>query len=506
MAEIIIFGGTTEGRELAEYGAGLGIRVLVSVVSDYGESLLENDPHLTVRKGAMGEAEMAELFVGEKPELVMDATHPHAVVVTEQVRRACRTAGADYVRVVREDPSEGEDAAEGEDPSSVILVHAPQEAAEVLRENDEPVLLTTGSKELEIFASAPHLEGRIFARVLPDSRVLASCEKLGISGRRLIAMQGPFSVEMNCALIESVGAGWLVTKESGSRGGYVQKLEAAKRCGIKTIVISRPKKEEGISLEAAKRMLDTMATSRMPQETEQPKSRETAVQAGAERSGKMRTLSLIGMGMGAGSQLTQEALCALKGSDAVLGARRMLEDVREWTAGKRTEALYLGAEIVRWLGDHPEYCRVAVIYSGDTGFHSGSTSLLRKMSDEMEGAGWEVTVYPGISTVSCLCARLKTSWEDLFLASAHGRSCDIAGLIESHRRVFLLLGGGETVGTLCRKLADAGYGDAKISAGIRLGYRDEQIMAGTAAELEGCETDGLAALIVERREETGDEG
>ena len=93
-----------------------------------------------------------------------------------------------------------------------------REAARAVNRNDRPVLLTTGSKELGIFLDGVRDPGRIFARVLPDSRVLAACEALGMPGSHVIAMQGPFSVEMNCALIRMTGAGWLVTKESGRPG------------------------------------------------------------------------------------------------------------------------------------------------------------------------------------------------------------------------------------------------------------------------------------------------
>lgn len=52
-------------------------------------------------------------------------------------------------------------------------------------QDGRPVLLTTGSKELEAFAGDPVLAERIFARVLPDSQVLKKCEDLGLHGAHI---------------------------------------------------------------------------------------------------------------------------------------------------------------------------------------------------------------------------------------------------------------------------------------------------------------------------------
>ena len=127
-----------------------------------------------------------------------------------------------------------------QDLAPVFVVDSVSEAAACLKQDSRPVLLTTGSKELEVFAGDPVLRERIFARVLPDSQVLKKCEDLGLHGAHIIAMQGPFSVELNYALLRTVQAGWLVTKEAGKRGGFAEKIEAARQCGVSVVVIRRP--------------------------------------------------------------------------------------------------------------------------------------------------------------------------------------------------------------------------------------------------------------------------
>jgi len=112
-----------------------------------------------------------------------------------------------------------------------------------------------------------------------------------------------------------------------------------------------------------------------------------------------------------------------------------------------------------------------------------------------------VTVFPGISTVSALCARLQTSWEDVCLASIHGRDEDVLALLAKHERVFLLLGGAHTLSGLCRRLVDGGYGEAWVRAGERLGYPEEIIRTGTARQLLDVESAALTAVLIENKKE-----
>lgn len=184
----------------------------------------------------------------------------------------------------------------------------------------------------------------------------------------------------------------------------------------------------------------------------------------------------------------------------IFGAKRMLADVEVLTKGKKVVACYRAEEILAWLEERRECRKAAVVYSGDTGFHSGSASMVRCLAEAGDD-GWQVRVLPGISTVSCLCARFCTSYEDLYLASAHGQDCDVETLLRSHRRVFLLLGEPDGIARLCRRLCAAGCSQVQVYAGIRLGYPEEQLLVGTAGELCQVQTDALAAVILEQKEE-----
>ena len=75
---IIIFGGTTEGRLLSEYAAELKQHVYVSVTTDYGEQLLKESEYLHVLKDRMDVHKMEKFFAGNGIQIIIDATHPFA--------------------------------------------------------------------------------------------------------------------------------------------------------------------------------------------------------------------------------------------------------------------------------------------------------------------------------------------------------------------------------------------------------------------------------------------
>lgn len=117
------------------------------------------------------------------------------------------------------------------------------------------ILVTTGSKELSSYTRIRDYEQRIYARVLPSEEAVARCRSLGFEGRHIIAMQGPFSEEMNLAQLREYGCAYLVTKDGGAAGGFSEKIKAARRAGAAAVVIDRPGSGEGISLDEIKGQL-----------------------------------------------------------------------------------------------------------------------------------------------------------------------------------------------------------------------------------------------------------
>lgn len=243
--EILLFGGTTEGRELAGWLSGRGGVVTLCVATPYGAQLSPAGPGVTVRAGRLDGAGM-EALMRERPfACAVDATHPYADLVSRTLRSACGHVGLPYLRLVR-----GEGADGG-------FLHAPDApaAAALLEGLPGNVLLTTGSKELSAFAR-PGLTQRCFPRVLPSLDSLERCLALGFPAAHVICMQGPFSRALNEALLRQFAVKTLVSKRSGAAGGFPEKAQAAAVCGCTLLVIDRPVREEGLGLEDMKRRLE----------------------------------------------------------------------------------------------------------------------------------------------------------------------------------------------------------------------------------------------------------
>ena len=452
MYKVIVFAGTTEGYEISRFLGENQIPVLACVATEYGSKYLKQSSTLHVQAGRLDENEMKELFSREKPELVLDATHPYAAEVTRNIRKACEEAEVSYTRILRT----------GSGQQNAVYVKDTQEAAEYLKGTTGNVLLTTGSKELAAFTSVPDYKERLFARVLSLPSVIESCQALGFEGRNLIAMQGPFSMELNQAMLAQYQCKYLVTKDSGKAGGFLEKIQAAEACGATVVIIGRPLVEEGLSLRECRHML-------------------------IERyglTGKQK-VTLLGIGMGSPKTLTLSGQEAVRNADLIVGAKRMVDAVR--FVGQDFLYEYRSKEIAEYLKAHPEYTKVVVALSGDVGFYSGAKKLAELLGPDTE-------MICGISSVVYFMSKIGLSWDDAKIVSAHGKSCNLVSLIRMNRKVFSILGTGDGVRKLAEKLTFYGMGDVILHVGENLSYDNEKILAKPARELVSYEGDPLSVI------------
>lgn len=453
MYKAIVFAGTTEGYELCRFLSKNRIPVYACVATEYGSRSVEENPYLKVHAARLAREEMEALFQEIRPEIVLDATHPYAAEVTANIRSACEDTGMTYQRVLREEGSRQENA---------VYVESPEAAVEYLKGTEGNILLTTGSKELGKFTALPGFQDRIFARVLSLPSVMTACAAHGLEGKHLIGMQGPFSMEMNAAMLKQYDCRYLVTKDSGRAGGFLEKAEAASSCGATLVIIGRPLKEEGISPGESKRML-------------------------AERFGitVRPQVTLLGIGMGSRDTLTIQGQKALEKADLVIGARRMVDSVK--LPGQQTFYEYRSDRITDYIACHPEYEHVVVALSGDVGFYSGAKKLLELLGEETQ-------VICGISSVVYFMAKAGLSWDDAKIVSAHGRNCNLVSLIRHHQKVFSILGTTDGVALLAEKLCEYGMGEVLLYVGENLSYENEKVFAAPAYELTQYEGDALSVV------------
>jgi precorrin-6A/cobalt-precorrin-6A reductase len=202
-------------------------------VSEYGRELAD-EPNLSVHTGSLDCAGLAELLQTRQITLVVDASHPYAVNVSQNAQRACQTAEVAYLRYERP-------RAAIPDYDRLYVVADAAAAAKAAASLGKTVFLTTGSRTLSIFKNEPALcEHRLIARVLPETSVIKECIELGFMPRDIVAMQGPFSHELNAAMFRQSGADVIVTKNSGMIGGSDSKFTAAMELGLSIVMIDRP--------------------------------------------------------------------------------------------------------------------------------------------------------------------------------------------------------------------------------------------------------------------------
>lgn len=230
---ILFLAGTSDARELAVEIKRAGFDLVATVVTDSAASSLV-DADIQVRIGRMTAEQMALFILMEKCSLVVDASHPFAEEASKNAMAAAKSAGIPYIRYERENQQYHHEL--------VTVVKNYEEAALLAAKKRGVIMLTTGSKTLGIFTK--HLLGlpdtRLIARMLPRLDNMEKCEALGVAQRDIVAMQGPFSKELNEALFRQFRVTLMITKESGKVGAVDEKLEAALACGIKVILIARP--------------------------------------------------------------------------------------------------------------------------------------------------------------------------------------------------------------------------------------------------------------------------
>lgn len=516
---VLIFAGTTEGRTLSEYLSENRIEHTVCVATEYGEEVLSASPYMTIHQGRMGVSEMEKLMQTGSFAAVVDATHPYAVEVTANIREASQEAKLPYLRLKRWLDAETE--------GSVFYFHSNEECVEALEKTEGNILLTTGSKELAIYCSRPLVKDRLYVRILPGMESISICTELGIKGKQMIAMQGPFSTEMNEAILHQYEIACMVTKKSGRQGGYPEKLEAARRAGIPVYVIEPADTERGYSMEEVCEKLQLLLCEEKSVSVDKSKAvdnimeKKTTDIPKAESGTEMVTPSkaeaendvtagkvdnkmdiiLAGIGMGASKGLTREVYDAIESADILLGAKRLIEPYKPRMEKK---PYYLGKDIVPYLENlvlqsTGKRYRVVVLFSGDSGCYSGCQALARCLHEAVAEKRFlaDIRILPGISSVSYLASCIGESYHDAAILSMHGKLLPgLARRIQENEKTFLFMSGVKDMRKLGTALSEALMDDCIITAGYQLSYEDEEIRKLTPKECLSCEKEGLYICFI----------
>lgn len=539
MKKVLIYAGTTEGRELAQELAKERIYCDISVATEYGRQIMDEkiSPYICILQGRMTAEQMRRKYESEQYLAVVDATHPFATEVSVNIRESLRGLDIPYFRLGREKiPGEAGERQAGEQQAEerqageqnyVARKYFQNTAAcvEALKKTEGKIFLTTGSKELSVFCREETIRKRLVVRVLPGMESLRECVRNGLEGRQIIAMQGPFSKEMNLAMIRQYQASVLVTKESGKTGGEDTKLAAACEAQIPSYIILRPSEKTPVMdmdevLEQIRRLEGMTDPSRKKtqegqdlvdlydtkteevvyqkvhecQENKEQENKEQEKKQEEKKQEQHRNLqiTLAGIGMGAEALLTEEVRNRIAEADYVFGAKRMVESIKKLCKQNvKTYNCYLSKDIIPVIENIQENsAKIVILFSGDTGFYSGCEKLYNKLCKH-KGMG-KAEVLPGISSLSMLSARTGISWQDAKILSTHGvepalwksRLLDAA---KHEKKTFFLTSGVadvEEIGNLLSsEFAKEEWKNLKIYLGYQLSYPQEWIKCLTVDEL-----------------------
>lgn len=446
--KIAIFGGTTEGRKIIDYLGNEDINVDVFVATTQGKDVLEKYDNVQVLVGRKEEEEIKDIFINNKYDLVVDATHPYALKVTENITHVCSLLNIEYLRITR---NIYEDKATYNDYDEVI---------EFLNNHEGNVFITTGSKELSKYIKVNNYLDRLYVRVLPTVDAINECLKIGLKSSHIIAMQGPFSIDANKCVLKDYNIKYMVSKLGGSAGGYLEKEEACNSLGVKLLSIGISNPTIGLSIDEGLKKLSSLVNIK-------------------------KHICIIGCGLGNKLSMTMDAIKAIDEATLVIGSKRITAGIND----KEIINEFRENKIKEIINDtyHKNIC---VLFSGDVGFYSGAKAIMDLNKE------YDVRIIPGISSYVYLASLVNVTYEDMVLTSLHGRSNNIINIVATNRKVFTLLGGDTNVNDLLELLIEYKLDNCYLYIGENLSYDIEKITFGYVKDLINKEYSSLASVII----------
>lgn len=213
---ILVFGGTTEGRKAVE--------VLEEGGSPYFYSTKTGEQDITLQHGvridgALDEAAMMHFCTEHGIRMIVDAAHPFAALLHQTIAKTASALSLPVVRFERIYPPC--------DPAITWIDDYTQIPRDI-----HSLLATTGVQSISKLKPLAADGISIFYRILNRPSSIALALKQGATQAQLCYYDDPNDIP--------VQADAILLKESGLSGGFTEKVEAAKACGMRVIAIKRP--------------------------------------------------------------------------------------------------------------------------------------------------------------------------------------------------------------------------------------------------------------------------
>lgn len=236
---LLLLSGTSEGRTLGARLRAEGLDFLASVTTPEARQLfaaIEPPPEVLVTRFSQ---DVLESLVRQRQiRAILDATHPFAQRISAEAMQVAARERIPYVRYERPTSAATPTSLSGEG-GEIVLAPDMETAAQICLQRGTRIFLTTGTKTLPVFREV--LVGKwVMARILPTIASLSQALEAGLTPAQILALRGPFSEELERALLRHYRIDLLVTKDSGVAGGVDTKLAAAEALRVPTVVVGRP--------------------------------------------------------------------------------------------------------------------------------------------------------------------------------------------------------------------------------------------------------------------------
>lgn len=230
MRNCLVLGGTSETKKILDQLSDEYNKIYVTVATEYGYEIfkeLENEKVKIILK-RFDEESLKDFISSFSIGEIIDTTHPYATEISALSRNVSSSLNINYISMIRETsldyPYE-----------KLVYITSYEAAGNFVMERDLlPSLITTGSKNSHRFSSIAHSS---YIRILPFEESIIKVKRSGFPSKNIIAMHGPFNVDLNVAIIRQFGIKSIITKNSGESGGLLEKIKSAEICNITIVVV-----------------------------------------------------------------------------------------------------------------------------------------------------------------------------------------------------------------------------------------------------------------------------
>lgn len=242
--------GTGEGREILSLINQYTDDIVVSTATEYGYEIYKDFKAKHFNYKPLNEDEFKGLVKEFNIKVFVDGSHPYASEVSKTLIKVCSEMKIDYIRYERK--SYFDDL---KDNDNIIFIKEYKDLENVLENIEGNVLNTTGSNNALNIESL-NIKNRIIHRILPSPKIITKLLENGISIGDIIAIKGPFGIDINNGIIKEYKIKALITKDSGEEGGMKEKVASALENNVKIIVLKRPKVNYGKEFNDINKMLN----------------------------------------------------------------------------------------------------------------------------------------------------------------------------------------------------------------------------------------------------------